>query len=85
MKITNYGIIRQKYFTGIQFLWIGILCTMIILTSCKKDISAPLNEVYPTPTSANKISEKAPDIIVHAGQSIQAAVNAANPGSIIQI
>lgn len=83
MKITNYGIIRHKYFTNIRVLLMGILCPVIILTGCKKDISSPLNEV--SATSANKSNEKAPDIIVHAGQSIQAAVNAASPGSIIQI
>ena len=85
MKTSNYGIIRHKYFTSIRFLLTCILGSVIILTGCKKDISSPINEVSPTPTSASKISEKAPDIIVHAGQSIQAAVNAASPGSIIQI
>ena len=83
MKTSNYGIIRHKYFKSIRVLLTCILGTVIILTGCKKDISSPLNEVSPTSTS--KIYEKAPDIIVHAGQSIQAAVNAASPGSIIQI
>ena len=83
MKITIHGNICHKHFTSIRVILTSILCSVIILTSCKKDLSLSSNEVLAS--SANKSNDKAPAIIVHAGQSIQAAVNAASPGSIIKI
>ena len=47
----------------------------MIFTSCKKE-SSDLNV-----TSSNLANAKA-DIIVHAGESIQAAVDAAAPGCL---
>jgi Pectin methylesterase len=53
---------------------------------CKKDFSPSGNdETLNQETRTASSKSKAPDIIVHAGGSIQVAVDAANPGDIIQI
>jgi parallel beta-helix repeat protein len=83
MKIAIQGIIRHKHFTGIRVLVTTILCSTLLFTSCKKEISPSPNDL--SVNSANNINEKTPAVIVHAGQSIQAAVNAASPGAVIQI
>ena len=64
--------------------WILMIMLLITtaITSCKKDLTDTSNEKLITADAKNG---KSPDIIVHAGQSIQAAVDAATPGNIIQI
>ena len=64
--------------------WILAILLLITTatTSCKKDLTDNSNEQLIT-AAAKK--GKSPDIIVHSGQSIQAAVNAASAGFIIQI
>ena len=66
--------------TGWIFAIVLLITTAI--TSCKKDLSGSNNEKLITADAKNG---KSPDIIVHSGQSIQAAVNAASDGYIIQI
>lgn len=58
--------------------------TALIITSCKKEIQ-PLAEKNLQAESSQAVQTAKPAIIVSAGGSIQAAVNAANPGSIIRI
>jgi len=70
----------------LKCLLILIIPGISILPGCKKEIadqpglqSSNLANRNPAPT------ERRPDIVVHAGGSIQSAVNAANPGFVIQI
>jgi parallel beta-helix repeat protein len=61
--------------------WVFALTLLMVaaITGCKKEIKdAGL-------ITADATKGKSPDIIVHAGQSIQAAVDAASDGYIIQI
>jgi parallel beta-helix repeat protein len=83
MKIATQDIIHQKHLTRISVFAIMILSSAIFLVSCKKELSPASNDS--TVNSARQGNERNPVIIVHAGQSIQAAVNAANPGAVIQI
>jgi parallel beta-helix repeat protein len=86
MKKRIHGIFCYMHFTNIRILMTSIFCSVIILTSCKKEIlPSDSDETLIEATKAASSKGKAPTIIVHAGQSIQAAVNAANPGSIIRI
>lgn len=65
----------------LKWFLLFIISGFTILSSCKKDIVPVSNEPSnkaASPTQTNRI-------IVHAGSSIQAAVNNAEAGSIIQI
>jgi parallel beta-helix repeat protein len=57
-----------------------------VMTGCKKEFSPPGSDVALTAAAKTSSSKgRAPDIIVHAGSSIQAAVDAASAGQIINI
>jgi len=76
----NFMFIKTKWVLAIIF------SITTLMSGCKKEFSPPgsdetLNQEIRTSSSKSK----APDIIVHAGGSIQAAVDAAKPGDIIQI
>jgi parallel beta-helix repeat protein len=58
-----------------------MLCSTI-LPGCKKDIT---NDTAADLPNANSPAHRSPDVIVHAGSSIQAAIDAAEAGSVIQI
>src|SRR4030095_12283618 len=58
-----------------------MLCSTI-LPGCKKDIT---NDNAADLTNVNSPVHRSPDVIVHAGSSIQAAIDAAEAGSVIQI
>ena len=58
--------------------------TVSLITSCKKEVLPPVEENPQTERSQASQNAK-PAIIVSAGSSIQAAVNAASPGSTIRI
>ena len=74
---------RPKICNGCTHLLTAIIFTSLILTSCKKESLPTSSEALAS--SANKASEKAAVIIVHAGGSIQAAINSTEGGAIIQI
>lgn len=61
-----------------------IVLGVFILPACKKDMT-PANEESAELSSKNIASRHARQIIVHAGSSIQAAVNAAESGYVIKI
>ena len=83
--------LQQSFQPNVIFIktkWVLAIIFSIttLMSGCKKEFSPPgsdetLNQEIRTSSSKSK----APDIIVHAGGSIQAAVDAANPGDIIQI
>src|SRR4030095_16965015 len=76
----NFMFIKTKWVFDIVF---SIANVMI---GCKKEFSPQSSDEAVTATAKALSSEgKAPDIIVHAGGSIQSAVAAANPGQIINI
>jgi len=62
-----------------------MILSATILPGCKKDATNISNESTNLTTRAASSEHRAPDVIVHAGSSIQAAVTAADAGSIIQI
>jgi parallel beta-helix repeat protein len=63
-----------------------VLTITIVMSGCKKELSPPGSDAALTLESrAASSKDKAPDITVHAGGSIQAAIDAASPGNIIQI
>ena len=66
-----------------KILFFTVLSVSII-TSCKKEVLPPVEENPQTERSQASQNAK-PAIIVSAGSSIQAAVNAASPGSTIRI
>lgn len=74
---------RPKICNGCTHLLTAIIFTSLIFTSCKKESLPTSSEALAS--SANKASEKAVVIIVHAGGSIQAAINSTEGGAIIQI
>jgi len=61
----------------------AIFLFAMIFCGCKKDIQSQANEILAN--SARNTKEAAPAVTVHAGQSIQAAVDVASSGSIIKI
>lgn len=67
-------------------LMVFVFLLILGITGCKKDLTVPEN---PQPSSiAERLqanAKKAPTIVVKAGASIQSALNAAVPGSVIQI
>jgi len=75
MQIIQKNVVDRfkSLFTSLSFLLV-----ILIFNGCKKE-SSDLNV-----TSSNLADAKA-DIIVHAGNSIQAAVDAAAPGALIKI
>jgi parallel beta-helix repeat protein len=76
----NFMFIKTKWVFAIVF---SITTVMI---GCKKEFSPQTGDEAVTATAKASSSEgKAPDIIVHAGSSIQAAVDAASTGQIINI
>jgi len=58
--------------------------TALFITACKKEIQ-PIALDNPQTESSRAAQVARPDITVNAGGSIQAAVDAANPGDVIQI
>jgi len=63
-----------------------IVLSSTILPGCKKDMITGADQELKGSASNNMIAaERAPDLVVHTGQSIQAAVNAASPGFLIRI
>ena len=58
--------------------------TVSLITSCKKEVLPPVEE-NPQTVNSQAFQNAKPAITVSAGSSIQAAVNAASPGSIIRI
>jgi parallel beta-helix repeat protein len=65
----------------------AVLCifSVTVLPGCKKDVTITNDEPANLTTRAASSEHRSPDVIVHAGSSIQAAVTAAVAGSIIQI
>ncbi len=84
MKIPKNDLHRSKNLTGLIKLPIAIAFIFLFFTACKKEVGPTPDPGTPS-NSAAKNNEKNPAIIVHAGQSIQAAVDAADPGTVIQI
>jgi parallel beta-helix repeat protein len=74
----------RAYLLGKKLLLAAVICIAVIIIGCKKEIS-PQSEENPD----NSISQSEKDLKintrVHAGGSIQAAVNAASPGFVILI
>src|SRR6266446_6771764 len=62
-----------------------MILSATILPGCKKDGTGISNESANLTTRAASSEHRSPDVIVHTGSSIQAAVTAADAGSIIQI
>ena len=58
--------------------------SFLFFAACKKDFQ-PLAENNPATERSQASQTAKPDITVNTGSSIQAAVNAANPGDVIQI
>jgi len=78
----------QPNFMFIKTKWVFaiVLSITTLMSGCKKDFLPPGNAESLNPETRTASSKsKAPDIIVHAGGSIQGAVDAANAGDIIQI
>ena len=73
---------KAKKIGTIALLSVIFLFAMIF-SGCKKDIQSQANEI--SANSASNSKEEAPAVTVHAGQSIQAAVDVASSGSIIKI
>ena len=67
------------------FLGLVISGVIILLPACKKDAITRANEESANLATRASSSQQAPDMVVHAGSSIQAAVNAAGEGFIIRI
>jgi parallel beta-helix repeat protein len=79
MKQLNKYQYSAKWYITLTALITFLFC-LAFLTSCKKELADTTSKQLTT--TANK---KLPSITVHAGGSIQAAVNAAAPGTIIKI
>ncbi len=61
-----------------------LISSSFFFSGCKKEISQPERDTLSEVSKASPKS-KAPDIIVHSGGSIQAAIDAASEGQIIRI
>jgi parallel beta-helix repeat protein len=61
-----------------------LLLTVLFFISCKKELQ-PSADTTATADRAQSLQALKPGIVVTPGNSIQAAVNAANPGDVIQI
>src|SRR5216110_137674 len=67
-------------------LLFAIFLSSVVITGCKKEIQSEANEISASSSSSsNSSDERVLSTIVHAGQSIQSAVNAAGPGTVIRI
>ena len=78
----------QPNFMFIKTKWVFAIVFSIttLMSGCKKEFLPPGNgERLDQEIRTASSKSKAPDIIVHAGGSIQGAVDAANSGDIIQI
>jgi parallel beta-helix repeat protein len=62
-----------------------LILTLLILSGCKKDDSEFKHTKQSIIKNLLKNAEKNPTYIVHAGSSIQAAIDAASPYSVIKI
>jgi len=63
-----------------------IMLGVLILPACKKEALTPANEESINLSNrASSSAQRSPDMVVHAGNSIQAAVDAASEGFIIRI
>src|SRR5664279_4610750 len=87
LKTNNFHSLKKKEIkmkTFSKCLLALIVLFSAVLPACKKDLPMAKEE-SPGVTTNAKSSKQAHRIIVHAGGSIQAAVNGAEPGNIIQI
>ena len=78
----------KPHFMFIKTKWVFAIVFSIttIMMGCKKEFQpSGSDEMLNQETRTGSSKSKAPDIVVHAGGSIQVAVDAANPGDIIQI
>jgi parallel beta-helix repeat protein len=78
----------QPNFMFIKTKWVFAIVFSIttLMSGCKKESLPPGNvETLDQEIRTASSKSKAPDIIVHAGGSIQSAVDAANSGDVIQI
>jgi parallel beta-helix repeat protein len=74
---------RRPAFTKKRFFWL-LPALLLLVTACKKEITS--DQVNADIESLSKRSSKAkPMIVVNPGSSIQSAVDAAAPGSLITI
>lgn len=72
--------ILSKLFTGKPAI---VVCLLFVLFSCKKELQSPLPGTQLDNMSKAQTMKAA--IVVNAGASIQAAVDAAQPGDVIKI
>ena len=85
MKSFQKKVDKAHSFSGILLLTVTILI-LIVFVGCKKEITAlPGEQKSEKNNNGLNESEQNADIRVHSGGSIQAAVDAASPGSIIMI
>jgi len=76
---------RTKKIETVSLLF-AIFLFAVVIGGCKKDIQSQANEISANNSnSSSNSNERVLTAIVHAGQSIQAAVNAAGPGTVIRI
>jgi parallel beta-helix repeat protein len=77
--------IKPTYAFKSNFYWL-LLLTSFSIISCNKETPPILDsESLNSADESAALNRKKPNIIVHHGASIQAAVNAANPGTVIYI
>jgi parallel beta-helix repeat protein len=75
----------KKYLLFARPVLLLLLAGIVFITSCKKESVSPGREQDSPASNEETLQRGAPDIIVSTGGSIQAAVNAADPGDIIHI
>ena len=81
---TNYSTCkRQPSVVTYSFLWL-LSAMLILITACKKEITPDAANAE-NALSGNSSSKAKPTLVVNPGNSIQSAVDAAAPGSIISI
>ncbi|MDP9229068.1 MAG: right-handed parallel beta-helix repeat-containing protein, partial [Bacteroidota bacterium] len=88
MKNAQKSLISSRLLKLKFFVYLNILIAVVFFfAGCKKEIGSLTNEEVPNAATqrSNSSSEKAPNIVVHAGSSIQSAVDAASPGFLILI
>src|SRR5258706_5312605 len=86
MKQHHHSLNRRLLPGKLSRVFAILFIITIFMAGCKKEFSPQKNnEILPAAEKASASKAKAPDIIVHAGGSIQAAVDAAKPGYIIEI
>ena len=85
-QLSNDNVSRRRFSRQNLSLATVTLVALFLFGGCKKELRpSPENQSADATGQALSTAKKAPVFVVHPGSSIQAAVNAASPGTVIQI